>query len=363
MRNTILTYLLVSISLALTGQTKDTWTSFWNRDTTLIGFKDKHGIVKIKPTFKGFTSANKFDDIIAVTEEKNEVWESYYLTKKGRIVGRDSLYLFDNGADCESEVFIRFRDKRTHKVGMFDKNGDIAIPAAYNNLTRVKNGFMVARKDAYWDEKRRSEIFEFPWTGGKEVLIDTKNSIIIDSFNNNDNINFYSLRVSANPSRDPIRRNFKTVNGQYYSFIDFDKEFNAWLKSSLLNNFSKERLLNATYNKITFWKEPNGWISEAKNSFIDRNFELIKTKLLKLNAKDCDYAIFDEGLNPYTYETDEYKDFFNNCREPKDWIYPIKNIVISYKDEKDLLQDHFEFLRTANGYKLISITVREGALK
>ncbi|MEI9958493.1 MAG: hypothetical protein WDM90_19800 [Ferruginibacter sp.] len=79
--------------------------------------------------------------------------------------------------------------------------------------------------------------------------------------------------------------------------------------------------------------------------------------------KECDYNIFDEGLNPYIYESEEYKDYFNNCGESKDWLYPIKNIVISYKDKKDLLQNHFEFLRTDNGYKLISISISKGEVK
>ena len=115
---------------------KNSWTSFWNTDSTLIGFKDKSGAIKIEPRFKGFTNARKFDNIMAVTDEK---WKSYYLTKSGKIIGRDSLHIFDNGADCESEGFIRFKDKKTDQVGMFNSNGDVVIPAEYNDLTRVRN--------------------------------------------------------------------------------------------------------------------------------------------------------------------------------------------------------------------------------
>lgn len=359
MRHLFLIYFFTLTSCTLLGQSKDTWTSFWNKDTSLIGFKDKNGIVKIEPKFSGFTSASKFDDIIAVTEAKNETWNSYYLTKTGRIVGKDSLHIFDNGADCESEGYIRFRDRKTDKVGMFNKNGDIVIPADYNDLTRVRNGMIIALKGA--EKKQWGE--HFSWKGGKEILIDTNNKILIDSFKYDNNLNFFSVLITTSLNADTIRQNFKSVSGQYYSFIDFDKEFRSWLKSSLLDNFTKNRLFECSYIKITFWKEPNGWTSESKSSFLDRNFELIKTKLLDLNSKDCDYNIFDEGLNPYIYETDEYKDFFNNCGESKDWIYPIKNIVISYKDKKELLQDHFEFLRTDNGYKLISVTIRKGELK
>lgn len=357
-----LTFLLTLLKLAVYGQNNDTWTAFWNKDTTLIGYKDKKGAVKIEPKFQtGFTSANKFDNIIAVAEEVNKHWKFYYLTKSGRIVGNDSLHIFDNGSDCESEGFIRFRDKKTDKVGMFNRNGDIVIPAQYNDMTRVRNGLVIALKGAtkkFWEGGEH-----YSWVGGKEILINTANNTIIDTFKYSSNINFFSLLISTQPNTDTVRQNFKAINGKYYSFVDFDKEFNVWLKTSLLNNLTKENLLNVAYKEITFWKEQIGWTSETKNSFIDRNYDLIKSKLLQLNSKDCDYSIFDEGLNPFIYESDEYKVFFNNCGESKDWIYPIKNIVISYHQDKSLLQDHIEFLRTDNGYKLISLTIRKGEIK
>jgi hypothetical protein len=359
MKNAALTYLIILASFSLSAQNRDSWTSFWNKDSTLKGFKDKNGTVKIEPKFMGFTSANQFDDIIAVTEEANEHWTNYYLTKGGRIIGKDSVHIFDNGFDCESEGFIRFRDRKTDKVGMFNRHGDIVVPAEYNELTRVRNGMIIALKGAkkeQWDE-------HYSWKGGKEILIDTNSKILIDHFKYKNALNFYSVLLSAQPSANVLRQNFKGVNGQYYSFIDFDKEFRNWLQTSLLNHFTKTNLLNCTHKEISFWKEPSGWTREAKTSFINRNFELIKTELLKINSKNCDYQIFDETLNPYIYDSNEFKDYFNNCGESKDWQYPVKNIVISYNNKKDLLQNHFEFLRTKNGYRLIGITINTRALK
>jgi hypothetical protein len=361
MKQFLLTFILTLTSCGLFSQGTDTWTAFWNKDSTLIGYKDKIGIVKIEPKFMSIDAAKRFDNIIAVMEDFNGSYKSYYLTKSDRIIGIDSLYIFDNGADCESEGFIRFRNKTTDKVGMFNRNGDMVIPAEYNDLTSVRNGMIIALKRA------KKKIWEggehYSWKGGEELLIDTNNIVLIDNFKYDNNIDFYSLQVTENPVPDTIRRNFKTNNGQYFSFIDFEKEFNAWLKSSLLENFTKNILKNATYKEVTFWKELNGWTREAKENFIERNFELIKSKLLQLNSKDCDFNIFNEGLNPYIYESDEYMDFFNNCEESKDWIYPVKSIVINYRNNKDLEQESFDFLRTDDGYKLISVTIRNGELK
>ena len=114
----------------------------------MAGFKDKNGIIKIAPMFKGFTSGARFENIIAVMEVDNGEAGRYYLTKSGKIVGRDSLHMFDNGTECESEGFISFRDGTTDKAGMFNRNGDVAIPAEYNELTRVRNGMITAIKGA-----------------------------------------------------------------------------------------------------------------------------------------------------------------------------------------------------------------------
>ena len=75
-----------------------------------MGFKNQNGITKIEPKFMGMNLASKFDDIIAVTEDVNGKWCSYYLTKSGKIAGHDSLFYFDNSCDCETDGFIRFRD-------------------------------------------------------------------------------------------------------------------------------------------------------------------------------------------------------------------------------------------------------------
>jgi hypothetical protein len=352
-------FLLISSLTLLTvisfGQKIDSWTAFWNNDTTLIGFKDNYGVVRIEPKFMGFTGALKFDEIIGCMEIVDGRYESYYLTKSGKIIGKDSLYIFDNKTDCESEGYIRFRDSSTDKVGMFNRFGEISIPAEYNYLSSVRNGMITALKGA---KKRTWPGGEhYSWKGGKVMLIDTTNKVLIDNFKFDENINFYSLEVVSEPISDPIRVNFKAHNGNFYSFQNYDLEFKLWLKS-LLDDLTKNSLTNATFEEVTFWKELCGWSTESKYSFVEENFDFIKSKLLQLNSKDCDYNIFNEGLNPLIYVSEKYNNFFNNCGEPKEWIYPIKQIVINYMDKKELIQDQFSFLRTNQGYKLLTVTIR-----
>lgn len=359
MKRLFIIYALFILNLSASAQKNDIWTSFPNKDTTLIGFKDKNGIIKIEPKFSGFTTARKFENIIAVTEEKNGKWESYYLTKQEKIVGKDSLYIFDNGPDCENEGFIRFTDRKTDKMGIFNAEGKIVIPAEYSNLTKVKNGMFIGLKDA----KKEMDGEHFFWTGGEDFLVDIRNKVLVENFAYNDDLNFYSVEKSKEPSKNPIRENFRGVDGQYYSFINFDKEFKEWLKNIFLKDLSKANLEKHCFDKITYWKEPDGWISEPKTKFINQNYSFLKLKLQELNSSKTDYFVSTDGLNQFIFETEEYDVYFNNCNESKDWVYPVKSIIINPKNKSDFKQDHFEFLRTENGYKLISISVPKHNLK
>ena len=357
MKNWILISLLLITSLSLLSQNNDTWTSFWDSDTTLIGYKDKNGVIKIEPKFISLTRARKFEDIIAVMEEFDGKYEGYYLTKAGKIVGRDSMHIFDNGFDCESEGLIRFRDRKTDKVGMFNKAGYVAIPAEYSDLTRSSNGMIIALKDAireYLDDSREY----WHWVGGQEMLIDTLNNILIDSFPYTTNLNFFSIKKAKTPYLEEIREYFLAKDGNYFSFINFEKEFKQWLTDSLLVNLTIEKLINASFDTITWWST-QGWEKTDRQNFVTNNFKALKKGLLKILNSNFEYFISIDGLNPYMYEGVEFEKYFNNCDESKEWIYPLMEIWVSRKSKKHPKQNQYEFLRTDNGYKLISAPIRK----
>ncbi|PKN83829.1 MAG: hypothetical protein CVU51_11605 [Deltaproteobacteria bacterium HGW-Deltaproteobacteria-1] len=362
----IFVFALLFFVYPINAQADRSWTAFLSEDSGLTGFKDQNGRIRIKPKFSGFTIAKKFDKIIAVMEEKNGKNELYYLTKSGKIVQRGNLYLSDSSPDCESEGFIRFRDRKTDKAGLLSSEGKIAIPAVYNDLTNVRNGFIAALKGA---KKRNLNANEpsgcnhFTWVGGEKLLLDTRNKIIIRNFDSESPLDFFSINIASEPSKDVRRQNFLGVDGRYYSFVDYKKEFQEWLFSNLLENLSVDRLIEHSYHNIYVWKDPDGWTPESKHKFIESNFELIKNRLTELNKKNSEYFISIDGLNPFTYDAAEFNTYYNNCGEPKEWKYPVMIVIINHKTKNDLNQDHFEFLRTANGYKMISLTIRNEKLK
>lgn len=344
-----------------------TWTAFRSDDSDNVEFRDEKGKLKaeIKDT-AGFIVAKKFDKIIAAMDEKNGKYESYYLTQSGKKVWQNSVYIFDNTPDCESEGFIRFRNKRTDKAGMINGLGEIVVPAQYNDLTNVRGGLVMAIKDTkkkYWHENEPSGCNHFSWVEGKNYLIDTNNKIIIENFKHNYNLNLFSLKIENAPTNDPNRQSFRGADGRYYSFINYEKEFKSWLNEALLSSLSKDKLIESSYNKIYFWKEAEGWKTETSSSFINKYFELIKSRLSALKRNNADYFISISGLNPFIYEGTEFEIYYNNCGQPKEWQYPVMAVVINHKIQNDSYQDHFEFLRTQQGYKLINLTIRDDILK
>jgi len=133
-------------------------------------------------------------------------------------------------------------------------------------------------------------------------------------------------------------------------------------QEELLTNLTVERLIANSYDSIT-WESLNSWGKTNKEKLIIDNFAILKNGLLEILQPETDYFISSDGLNPYMFEGTEFDKYFNNCGEPKDWIYPTMSIVISHATKKDFSQNHYEFLRTDNGYKLICLTIRNEKIK
>ncbi len=364
--NTILIAYLIMLGFSNQIQLTEKWTSFIDKNSNLVGSKDTKGKVCIGPKFTGFTTASQFDNIIAVTEEKNGKYESYYLTKSGKKVGQNSLHIHDNGADCESEGFIRFRDNVTDKVGMFGKNGNIVIPADYNELSKVQNGLVWALKGAkkeFWDKHKESGCNHYSWKGGQQLLINTNNDVLAKNFKYEDTLNFFSIEIKEEKDNKPSREFFRGTNSKIYSFVNYKKEFDNWLQGELLNHLTIEKLSLASNERITFWRDPNGWTSENKAVFLGTNYELIKNRLLTLKQNNTDFFVSVDGLNRFIFNNHKFDIYFNNCGDPLIERYPVMSLIINSKNESDFSQDHFDFLRTDKGYKLISVTIGKGVIK
>lgn len=340
----------------LPAQNPDSWTAFYNKDSSRIGFKNAAGKVMIPPGFSGFIRAQKLDHIMAA--DSGDYTRTYYLTRSGRTVARDSVYFFDNTPDCEREGFIRFTDYKTDKRGLLNRNGDVVIPAIYNELTQVRNGMVIALKDA---EKIMDEGGEhYRYKGGRELLIDTLNQVLVYDFPYNNDINFYSVRMTAVPAADSLHKSFRGVNSSYYVFEDYAAAFKGWLHGLLKDGITQEELMRILAQEVTIWHEAQGWVNVPADVFTARNFSRVKQKLEQLNQPGCRYDVFSDSW-ALLQDNAFYNRYLDNCGDLDFARYPSYNLAISHTDQ--LRQDNFTFLRTENGYRLVSAGISDGELK
>lgn len=349
-------------AVKLHSQTSGVWIAYEDEASGLYGFKDEDGNVKIDPMYNGFLLAPRFSDIVAVMEGNNN---SYYLTKNKTRVGRDSLFIWDNGFDCESEGFIRFSDKKKSTVGMFNSDGAVVIPAEYNFLSQVRNGLVTGVKGAikeYPDNDSTAEHWSLK--GGTRYLIDAMNNILVKDFTGEDNLDFHSLSIEDEPSLDILKESFPGTNGKYYTFNNNEKIFKNWFINNFLEDLRKENLIINTYKEVTYWAADSGWVSKTGKDFIDDNYDLITGRLSRLTSEKADYFISLESfiITPPELEK-EFEKYFDNCGNLKITQYPLMEVVISQNNEKDSPQDHFDFLKTETGFKLLMVSTGNALLK
>jgi hypothetical protein len=331
-------------------QVEDTWTAFEDEPTGLYGFRNSKGSVMVEPNFMGYMlRAKRFSNIIAVTDKDNL---SYYLLKSGIKKGMDSMYIYDTAFDCESEGFIRFQDTKTNRIGIFNSEGEIAIPPDYDALTPIRNGLAVGLKGAVKKFNDEHWILE----GGGSFLIDKNNKILVVDFTSDLPVDYHSLKIEEIPSDDSCRESFPGVDGKYYTFINNEKIFKQWLLN-FVKELNADKIIRNSYSKIIYWTDENGWIAEESSTFVRNNFKLLKERLSMVLKPDTDYFISAEEFITFPGNMDnELEEYLDNCGDLKYTQYPLMNVVISNKSHDDLSQDNFSFLKTENGFKLLNIS-------
>lgn len=364
MKKSFITSLLL-INLLSTNsfaQSKDVWKSYVDTNTGLYGYKDKDGNIKVEPKYLGFMIADKFSDIAAVMEED---LTSYYITKNGNQVGKDSVFIFDNGFECESEGYIRFRDPKTQKVGIFNADGKVVIPADYEVISKMINGLAIALKGAHKYYPNNDTTDEhWGYEGGTFYLIDSVNNILANDFPYELNLDFHSLKIEENPSQDIGRESYLGIDNKFYSFVNNEKLFHSWFHKEFLNNLSKEEITKNSYSIMVHWSEEDRWVAKQSEEFVEKNYDLFLPKLLELKSGYADYFYTTEDFLIITEETiDEFDKYLDNCGQLKITQYPILNVLINHKTDDDISQDSFTFFKTENGFKLIDISIQGSHLQ
>lgn len=289
------------------GQEKNIWFPFFLENSNTMGFKDKDGKVMIEPKFFAPFSTGNFNNIYAVNEIDGD---EYYLLKNGKKIGIDSVYYFDTEVTYEREEKIRFRDKKTDRVGFFDKNGKVVIPAIYNDAGDFHNGLAKIMKNGVrkcWREDNGKQP-EYPncehWSWeGKTIMINTNNQELFEipkeNFTNSIDYNdvYKNFKLNENVDSD-IYTSYKGNDGNIYSFYSPEKNFKKWFETKFLPDFKTNgRIIEKYFNNSIELQIKDNLVIIDKKDFLTKGLNQKISKLFDnylKNKYSVDY--FNENI-------------------------------------------------------------------
>ena len=351
MRRIAFTFIFLCFTVHGWSQSTAVWKSFFDSKKNLHGFKNEKGNIVIPPKFSSFIIAQQLEHIMVAAEDFGDSSEIYYLTKSGKKMGADSVWMVDNTPDCESEGFILFRNKITGKVGMLNRHGHVAIPAIYDELSQVHNGMVVGLKGA--TKKNLSHGHDgcdhYTWENGTSFLLDTGNHILITDFKNWRDLSMFKYFTSFQVYTDSTYQSYLGNGNKYYHFLNYETEFHLWLKK-FLKDLTKEKLQGSAYRVV---KNTTAGKPQKANKYISKNYKTIITQLQLIQKPGADYFTDMDIMDDLNYlEKIEPGKYFNHCGQFQSSKYPIYSVIINNEDKTQL---QFSFLRTDTGYKLISV--------
>ncbi|MBP7172662.1 MAG: WG repeat-containing protein [Cloacibacterium sp.] len=353
--------LCISISFASFAQEKEDWLAFYNQDSTKIGFKDTKGNVKIEARFQPFMTQQVFRNVIAVQETVSDgKTECYYLNKNGKKFGKDSLYVFDFEYASEKEEKIKFRDPKTDKVGFFDIQGKVVIPAEYNDTTDFNTGIAIgikgAEKKRWHKDSQHQNCDHWSWVGGKTVAINAKNQVLFEVPSTKDlsyTIDYSKFEINKKVDNE-IYTSYQASDGNTYSFYSPERDFKKWFENQFLPDFRKnKKILPVYYFDLISVSDnddpqyPTVWKNHHKKEFISRHAKRIDAYFTHFLEKKLSLSYFASTLTNALY-------YAENIRPKEDLS---KNICISFHFSKGNFENqyHFEFTKIGEQFYLTSV--------
>ncbi|WP_348799752.1 WG repeat-containing protein [Flavobacterium adhaerens] len=375
MRMYLLLFFLINTNLLLSQTGNEDWIRFEDKKTFLMGYKNTKGEIKIKPKFTFITNAIVFKNIMSVFEEmnpkdrENSKMKAYYLLKNGRQIGLDSLYVHDFTLDCEQENKIRFRDPKTDKVGFFDRNGKVVIPAIYNDAKPFYNGFTVVitqGKRICWDNNqefsKENPCEHWSWKGNIQIIND-KNEVIADSvsYEKLNAIDWFSVKVnSAEITSNEVT--FQSSNGTTYSFLSYEKQFENWFNKVFLKGVSENNVIDFLSDTLTYDVNETAalntklkfkdsfWKQEPKEKFVLKNKDFL-AQTIKAYRQGTTHIT--EGIAPVLSTYENAPNYFSSCGEYQNVRYPYFQVYLLDKDQR--AQKTLGFIREGMEFKLLEM--------
>ena len=126
--------------------------------------------------------------------------------------------------------------------------------------------------------------------------------------------------------------------------------------------------------EVTYWRTKKGWTSLEKSEFL-RLFPnaLIPEKFQTSKLKEL--SITEEGLSPFRTGSKLFKRYYDACGEHNRYRFPAFDVMLTYykkrlkplteiqtgfyKHHEIDYQEHYVFLRTEDGYRLLQVSLKQ----
>jgi hypothetical protein len=157
--------------------------------------------------------------------------------------------------------------------------------------------------------------------------------------------------------------NLKGVNGKYYAFINYEKEFKKWFYRSYISKVNTNDLLKACFDEVYIQANFKDTTERhyTKTAFVKQYGQLLSQKISTIGQPGTETVIMPEALNSFIYTDKNYKQFYTDCGDHNREKYPQFDVVTTHLNGRKQAdyQESLSFIRTNTGYKLIGIYVRD----
>lgn len=361
-----LLFFFIFVFALFSAQQDTNWYAFYNSDSTKIGFKDSDGKIKIEPKFENaMMSTDVFKQVIAIWEyAENYSGEQYYLNKNGKKFGKDSLYIFDFSFAKESEGLIKFHDSKTDKVGFFNFDGKVAIPALYNDAQDFHNGIALVLKGAkkeYWETKsdqpsEHSGCNHWSWVGGKTIAITSSGTYLFEIDEYYDLVgdtDFGNVQINKNLNPN-FHITLKGSDGNSYSFYQPLKEFSLWFSTVFMSDFNKNKTVLSKYFYELISVDDNddqkfqtAWKNHSKKEYLKKNQKKIDELFSKIKDGTYSFEPFWEHDGNYLY--------YPENKLPKEDLKEAVTISIRPRTDNDFSSNNsFQFTKIGDTFMITS---------
>lgn len=341
---------------------------------SVFGQKIIYSTGKVVDISSCIASSNR---IRTIMDDNEEGISTYYLIQKDDgsdlVINQEQVFYYDVGApDFESEGYIRFRDKQTNLVGLYNDKGEIVLLPIYSSLSRVHNGVLYALSDVKVRNIGRGGDDHIVFEGGKTRLIKPDGTVLVDEMlEPNKVLDMYSLSITDQPIQDECYSSLLGVKSKYYNFLNLERYFKKFIEEEFLpKSKGKEWLDFTNENTIVNIEIDNGSIGDyevGKGGALLSKYDRELKRLFKLvdqvgeESIKLSYGVDNWGgyVDDGQIDIEDFVYYYNTTNVWRRELFPMFELIVKEENQGKYRNNHFDFFRDKKGEMVLyKITLR-----